>query len=278
MNTIRLQNKTWSLELAPDFGMNPISLRYKGEPVLREPESVIELCKTPLLYGIPVLFPANRTKDAKFTFDGVEYHLPLNEPDRFNNLHGCLYTTPFTVLEQTEDRVVSCLRNTRQCFPFPFTMRFTDTLTEQGFRREVELHNDGETPMPVTISFHSTFVEPDSFTVQVGQRFEFDQYYIPTWKMLPLNDVEQTFPTSCVPRGNVISAYYTSTGNVARIGRYRYTVENFDEWIFYNGNSYEGYLCVEPQHGMVNGFNRPDGHTRLDAGKSIRFALQIQLD
>jgi galactose mutarotase-like enzyme len=173
--------------------------------------------------------------------------------------------------------VKSCLKNTKQCFPFPFTMTFTDTLTEEGYRRVIELHNDGETPMPVTISFHSTFTAPETFTVKVGERFEFDRYYIPTWKMLPLDPVEETFNTACNPTGNVISAYYTSKGNVPRIGNYRYTVsENFDEWIFYNGNSYEGYLCVEPQHGMVNGFNRPDGHTRLNPGESIFYTLQIE--
>jgi aldose 1-epimerase len=183
MEKILLQNDTWSLELWPDFGMNPVSLRYRGEPVLREPSCMMDVCRTPLLYGIPVLFPANRTKDAKFTFDGKDYTLPLNEPDRFNNLHGCLYATPFTVLEQNGNTVKSCLKNTKQCFPFPFTMTFTDTLTEEGYRRVIELHNDSETPMPVTISFHSTFTAPETFTVKVGERFEFDRYYIPTWKM-----------------------------------------------------------------------------------------------
>ncbi len=256
--------------------MNPISLRDHDRPILREPAGREELSASPLLYGIPVLFPANRTKDASFCFDGVRYTLPMNEPHRFNNLHGCLYRTPFTVTEQTADRVCSFLRNRGEYYPFPFTMSFTDTVSEEGYRRDIVIENDGDTAMPITLSFHSTFVEPETFTVCVGERFEFDRYYIPTGVMLALNETERTFCTACSPHGKTISAYYTSQSNIARIGEYRYTVSsNFDEWIFYNGSGTEGFLCVEPQCGEVNGLNRENGHLRLEAGGRAAFSLEI---
>lgn len=276
LNTVSIRSGSWTAELCPDFGMNPVSLRHEGKPILREPADAEALAASPLLYGIPPLFPANRTKDATFVFDGVRYTLPMNEKARSNNLHGCLYHTLFKVVEVKEDTVVSTLKNTDEYFPFPFTMTFTDSVSPVGYRKKIEIHNDGDKPMPVTLSFHSTFVEPESFSVKVGQRFETDPNYIPTGTMLPLNGPEGSFNTSCHPHGIRINGYYTSLSNVARVGEYLYAVsENFDEWIFFNNTGNEGYLCVEPQSGKVNGLNCADGHTRLAPGQSLFYSLAI---
>lgn len=276
MNEIKISKGGWSANIISDYGMNATSVRCDGKAILREPESSSAFAKEPVLYGIPVLLPANRTSGGRFTFEGREYRLPINEQERGNNLHGSLYNSPFEVLELTENTVKSRLVNRGEHYPFDFTLEYTDSVSEAGYLREIVLTNDSERRMPYTFALHSTFVEPRAFTVPIGERFEWDENYIPTGKMLPLDEFEERFNTSCTPDGREISAPYTSRGNVVLIDRFKLTVsENFDEWVFYNGNGHEGYLCIECQCGEVNGLNREGGHRVLEAGESVRFTFAL---
>ena len=63
-----LHSEEWSAEICPKMGANLISLRHNGYPILREPDSFDALQHSPVLYGVPILFPPNRTSGGKFTF------------------------------------------------------------------------------------------------------------------------------------------------------------------------------------------------------------------
>jgi len=275
MKKITIHCGDWSAVLLTEFGMNTVSLRCGDTPILREPATDSAFAKEPLLYGIPVIFPANRTHGARFTFEGVEYRLPMTEPERNNNLHGSLYNTAFEVCCVTENSVVSRIVNRGEHYPFDFTLTFTDTVTSDGYMREAVLTNDGCVTMPYTFALHSTFTEPDIFTVPVGIRYEWDENYIPTGKTAELDSFEQTLLTGCTLDGHLISAPYSSAGNTATFDGYLLTVSNnFDQWVFYNGEGHEGYLCIEPQCGEVNGLNT-DGHRTLRAEESVKFTFEI---
>ncbi len=200
----------------------------------------------------------------------------MNEPERGNNLHGSLYCSEFEVVEVTGNCVVSRIVNHGEHHPFSFTITFTDTVTEDAYRREAVIKNDGDGNMPYTFALHSTFAEPESFAVPVGKRHEWDENYVPTGKCIPLDEFEKNISTSCIPDGREISAPYSSCGNVAWIGKYKLVVsDNFDYWVFYNGNGSEGYLCVEPQCGAVNCLNTEGGHRILNVGEEELFFFEI---
>jgi hypothetical protein len=57
---------------------------------------------------------------------------------------------------------------------------------------------------------------------------------------------------------------------------FRYTIENFDHWIMYNNDGYQGYICIEPQAGRSNGLN-DGGYIRLGAGKTEVFTTRVAL-
>ena len=276
MKKIKIKCGEWEAVLYPEYGMNTASLRCGDTSILREAKDDSAFAENLLLYGIPVIFPANRTKDARFSFEGREYTLPLNEPERGNNLHGSLYCSEFEVLEVRESEVISRIVNRGGDYPFPFTLTFTDTVTEAGYRRRAVITNDGEGNMPYTFALHSTFAEPKLFTVPIGERYEWDECYIPTGRELPLDDFERTFHQGCVPDGREISAPYKAVGCEAVLDSFKLRVsDNFDRWVFYNGNGHEGYLCVEPQCGDVNGLNTADGHRVLCPGESAVFTFEI---
>ena len=276
-DVIKINYGNWGAVICPPIGGNIIKLTYKGKDVLRPLESEEQLKINPYLQGAPILMPANRTFEGKFIFEGNEYSLPLNEPQNNCNLHGSVLYEAFETVCATESSVVLRLVDKdRRSYPFPFALTVTYSLSESGLSADYEVENTGEGNMPLTFCLHTTFVEPESFTCPIDACQEKDSHHIPTGRYIPLNDEESRYAVSSPSKGLIISGYYRASGNVARVGDYKYAVsENFDHWIFYNGKGESGYVCVEPQCGKVNGLNMEDGHRVLTPCEKIKFETRI---
>lgn len=274
MTTHTLYNQDWSCQICPEYGANVISLKHKGFPILREPASNHALEDSPVLYGMPLLLPPNRTAGGRFCFDQQEYFLPINEPLHNNHLHGFLHSTKFQVIEQLEDSLTTHFVNQGDVFPFPFEITMTDKLHPEGYRRTVTITNTGTSAMPLVLAFHTTFTAPDSFSVSIRRCWNTDEHYIPTGEKAMLTQEQQTYQKGCPISGQIIRGFYEASGQTARIGDYMFSVQGFDQWILFNGNGKQGFLCVEPQLGPVNALNS-GGYHRLECGKSYVFALEI---
>lgn len=267
----------WQAEICPRLGGNIIGLRCGGENVLRPLENEDDLKINPYLYGAPILMPANRTFEGKFTFEGREYMLPLNEPQNNCNLHGSVLYEAFEIVRANEkEAVLRLVDHECRSYPFPFALTVTYFLSESGLSADYEVENIGKGDMPLTFCLHTTFVEPTDFTCPIDMCQEKDSHHIPTGRYVPLNEQESGYAVSSPSEGLIISGYYRACGNMARIGDYKYTVsDNFDHWIFFNGRGESGLLCVEPQCGKVNGLNIPDGHKVLASGEKMKFETKI---
>lgn len=276
-DTITLKYGEWQAVICPRLGGNIIGLTYSGEDILRPLENEDDLKINPYLWGAPILMPANRTQAGRFTFEGKEYSLPLNEPLHNNNLHGSVLYQCFETVESDENHaVLRLVDRDKASYPFPYAMTVTYSLTDDGLSADYEIKNIGDRNMPLTFCLHTTFIEPESFTCPIDMCQEKDSHHIPTGRYIALNDLECEIATSSPSKGRVISGYYRASGKTARVGNYKYSVsDNFDHWIFYNGEGKGGYLCVEPQCGKVNGLNMDDGHIRLSAGEKIKFETRI---
>ena len=275
-NEIVLNAGNWYAKILPDFGMNMISLACGDRHILRSPQNMDTLKKEPYVYGIPLLFPANRVEKGMFTFDGKSYHFPINEPARNNHIHGLMFDAPFRLIEQTRSRVEAIYENKGERYPFPFSMTITDTLTPEGLTRKLYLKNTGDTAMPYTLAYHTSFAEPAVFSVPIGRRFVCNENYIPTGEMAELTAQEQEYHIGTCPKGKKISGFYTAAGHTAYLDNIRFTVsENFDEWVTFNAGGEQGFLCIEPQCGQVNGLNRPGGHRVLLPGETEEFFVSF---
>lgn len=262
--TVAIRSHGWEAQIAPTYGANPVSLQYHGQDIL-VPWS--EDIRDPFLIGAPLLLPANRTAGGKFVFGGKEYTLPVNDGFRCANLHGDLYHQTFRVTERQEDQLTLCYENTGDIFPFPFRIRVTYQVGQRGFLSAYTIENPSEDPMPLSFGLHTTFREPDWFSVPLDSCQEKDSRHIPTGRYIPLNAQEQLYRTGSKSCGMAISGFYRSAGNTAYIGKdIRYQVTGFDHWILYNGGGSGGYLCVEPQLGGVNALNDRN-HCPLIPGK-----------
>lgn len=276
-NAIKLNCGRWGAEICPPLGANIVKLTCDGADVLRPLEDEGNLKISPYLYGAPILMPANRTKSGRFSFEGKENFLPINEPLHGNNLHGSVLYESFDVVCATENSAIMRLVD-KDCksYPFPFSLTVTYSLNENGFSADYEVENIGYGNMPLTFCLHTTFIEPDDFTCPIDMCQEKDEHHVPTGRYVALNELEREIPLASPSRGRTISGYYRACGSVARVGEYKYSVSNnFDHWIFFNGRGESGYLCVEPQAGKVNGLNIDDGHIVLASGEKIKFETKI---
>lgn len=100
----------------------------------------------------PHLFPiVGALPNNTIHFDGVPYSM---------NRHGFARNSEFSVVEQSEDRIVFELlesESTLQVFPFPFRLRIQHQLTANGFSTQFEVFNPGIKELPFCIGGHTAF-------------------------------------------------------------------------------------------------------------------------
>ena len=275
-NSCVIRHGAWEAVVVPAFGMNCVSLRVNDRKILREAGDMETLENSPFLYGTPLLFPANRTANGAFTFEGVTYHLPINEPNWNNHLHGRMFDAPFTVIEKTENTVTAVYENKGERYPFPFRMTICDAVTDDGYHRRVTVENTGKGNMPYTMAFHTAFEEPELFRAQIGLRHERSATFVPTGRMEQLTDTEKTYLTGCCPRGIAISGYFEAAGEEAYLDDIRFTMSSlFDQRVLFNAGGQSGFLCIEPQIGWVNGLNIENGHRVLAPGQADSAEMTI---
>lgn len=267
----------WSARACPALGGNLLQLEYDGAPVLRPLTGPDQLATDPYTVGSPLLLPANRTLAGQFWFAGSQYQLPVNEPQHNAHLHGLVHNAPFTLLRRDDQGVVMSLENRGQFYPFPFLLELEYRLGPGGAEAFYRICNTGGGAMPLTFGLHTTFVEPEWFSVPLRAAQEKDEHHIPTGRTRPLTAEEAQYCTGAPSRGNPVSGYYLSAGDTARIGpRLRYQAgPGFDHWVLYNAKGQGGLLCVEPQCGAVNGLNLPGGCRVLQPGELLQLKTRL---
>jgi aldose 1-epimerase len=114
----------------------------------------------------------NRIVDGRYTHDGVEYRLPLNEPDRGHALHGLVCWLDFAAVHQT-DRTVT-LGSTiepQDGYPFRLALEVTFTISEHGLSTTVLATNLGSERAPFGTGPHPYLVagpgRVDDWTLQL---------------------------------------------------------------------------------------------------------------
>lgn len=273
-----IESEGWRAEVAPALGGNIVSLSYNGENIYVPLKSEKQLEINPYLQGAPILLPANRTAGAKFRFNGKEYKLPLNEPETGAHLHGLVHKQPFTVKYGVENEIKLSYENKGDIYPFPFLLTVNYLIKNGVFRQEYTVTNTGNTDMPFTFALHTTFKEPDTFSVPIAMKQERDNSLIPTGRYVPLNAQESGYVIGSRSRGLEIVGYFSAAGHTAHIGNARFTVsDNFDHWILFNGRGESGFLCVEPQCGKVDGLNIKDGCKILNPNEEIKLWIEIKI-
>src|SRR5262245_41292924 len=85
-------------EVLPFVGFNCVRWDVGGEPILfAEPADTPN--PSPTRGGHPILFPfPNRIRNGRFTFEGREFRLPLNDSTKAHAIHGFTPRNPWRVV------------------------------------------------------------------------------------------------------------------------------------------------------------------------------------
>jgi aldose 1-epimerase len=165
-------SEAWIL---PDIGANCVrfSTTIGGEQldVIRQPPTWDAYRERPTYHGAAILFPfPGRIRGGRFTFGGVTYQLPLNEPDPGNAIHGCVSGNPWTTVALTADpsgdaRGIYQIgsdsnRTLLESFPFRFRLSVEIRLKNGALGYAFVAENIGDQPMPIGLGIHPYFPLP----------------------------------------------------------------------------------------------------------------------
>lgn len=275
MTALELNCGSWQAVVLPGEGANLSRLTYQGRDVLRSRAAAFQAGDGLPLYGSPVLFPANRTRDGFFSFRGQGYRLPINEPARQNHLHGLVMGRAFQLLEADGQRVLCRYASVPEDYPFRFALTVSISLSLDGLTQQYTLENREKRDFPAVFGLHTAFARPDFLQVPLGSAWDRDDRFLPTGAVHPLSAQEENWARGGPYHGEPLSGLYVARGRSAQIGSFTYRVsELFDHWTLYSGNRRD-FICVEPQAGRADGLNCPEGHLLVPQGGALRFTTMI---
>ena len=123
-----------------------------GRPVL-DPYPLDSMCDG--AHGTPLIPWPNRLGDGRYRFDGVDYQVPLTEPDKRNAIHGFLRWRSWQNVEQFESRVtMGTLLYPLKGYPFTLDIQVAYELGDNGLTVATTATNLGEQTCPYGCGQH----------------------------------------------------------------------------------------------------------------------------
>ncbi len=123
-----------------------------GRDVL-EPYALDQMCDA--AHGAPLIPWPNRLADGRYSFDGTEHQLALDEPEHGNAIHGLLRWRPWTELEHGADRVrLGARLLPMPGYPFAVEASITYELSEEGLTVTTAARNIGPAECPFGAGQH----------------------------------------------------------------------------------------------------------------------------
>lgn len=127
-------------------------LRYRGRDVLASfsADDLVKCCA-----GQPLVPFPNRIEAGEYTFDGVDYSLPIDEHERNNAIHGYGYRAYWNLDYLTEDAVRLWWRvPDMEGYPFDVVVTITYRLDDDGMHITVDATNHGDKRAPWAMALH----------------------------------------------------------------------------------------------------------------------------
>lgn len=277
---IKAGNDQAEFIIVPEWGSNVISLQDKktGMHLLREPKTPEQFHDTPMLFGIPVLFPPNRITDGMFRFHGRTYHFDINEKDKHNHIHGFLYSQHWKVvtMKEEDDRLLaeteidlSKIPHVYEQFPHDVIVRMSYTLKDNVFSQRALIINKGTEAFPWGLGYHSSFIfheDSSRLFLTADRKWELNDRFVPTGSLLDVPDKE-SFQGGMSLKNKQFDDVFLSSGrnggkNEAAIFHpseqltilYR-ADQAFKHWVVYNGDGKQGFVSLEPYTSVTDAFN-----------------------
>jgi len=233
-------------------------------------------------------FPG-RINKGRYSFDGQDYELTLNERSGEHAIHGFVRSLHWDVITQSESAItIGVATQPVSGYPFAIRLQLRYSLSEAGLEVVASAENLSTKCAPFAIGYHSYFVTGDDFvdtcTVMVpfDRVLEFDAL-IPNGTILDVADAGVDFRTPNVIGTQIIDNCFVSPRGSKPVVRLSGQSLEVDVWmdaaaypncVLFTGDTLvEGRrrraLAIEPMSCTSDGFNHPEwGLTKLNPGET----------
>jgi len=151
-----------------------------GVPVL---DGYPETAMVTAARGQPLIPWPNRLHGGRYTWDGIEHDVPMQEVDKRNALHGLCRFVSWSVAEQSESAVTMSLRlHPSPPYPFLLDLAIRYSLAADGLTVATTATNSGDVPAPYAQGAHPY--------VTVGMLLDEAELTVPARSWLP-TDADQ---------------------------------------------------------------------------------------
>jgi aldose 1-epimerase len=205
----------------------------------------------------PMVPWAGRIRNGRFSFDGVDYQLPINfDP---HAIHG----TGFEQLWDVVHRDGSTVALTCQlAWELGGEAEQLIALSDGSLECTLAVRAD-ERPMPATLGWHPWFIKPERSDLRFAQMYVRDDEYIPNGTVAS--------PPPPPPWDDCFTGVM-ATPRIWIGGIEVSITSDCDHWVVYDMP--EHATCVEPQTAPADAFNL-GCYTRLEPGEELRRTMTI---
>lgn len=252
--------------------------------------TVEDINKSRVLWGLPTLYLPNRFDGGVLkTSDGC-YTFPINEPLLNNFIHGWVHERvhELAAKELADDSASVTLTYEFnrddpmfRYMPISFVLTYKYTLDANGLRQDIQITNNGDKMLPVSLCTHTCIQTPFSakgrqesmrLEVPVVEKCELNERSLPTERLLAptqadllyrsgdkhpvLEDIDNDMFTAGKAsfdgkplNGIVVSDLSSGYKLINEVS------EEFRFWNIWNDHGVNGYFCPEPMTAMINSAN-----------------------
>jgi aldose 1-epimerase len=276
----------------PGSGLLGVSLRFRGEELLRRLDDLETARRKGSTAGIPLLYPwANRLAGLHYRAAGREVFLEpgsreLHFDDTGLPMHGVPWgQLSWKVVEDGQDYFVAQLDWDRMellaVFPFPHHVQITGKVASDSLTLETTILADAGSPVPISFGFHPYFGIPgvprEEWRLQLPamKRLLLDSRGIPTGGAEDAAAYDSRLGDQSFDDGFALlgdSARFSLSG-----GSYNITVEFLEGFAYAQVFAPKGkeFIALEPMTAPANALVSGEGLRMLEAGGEFGASFRV---
>lgn len=136
--------------------------------------------------GKTILPWPNRIDHGRYTFEGEELQVPINEPERDTALHGLMSFTEWEPVGHTVNTVtLEYLLHPHYGYPFQLAFETTFTLDDSGLASTLRTRNAGPGPAPFGTANHTYIAAREGTIDGMTLRLPASTYYLVNDRLIP---------------------------------------------------------------------------------------------
>jgi aldose 1-epimerase len=300
----KLENDQIELWIAPTVGANlyKIFLKDSKQSILRSPQSLEDFKQNSIYYGIPVLIPPNRIRNATFKFNNQLFNFPVNT-DQGHHIHGLSLGRKWRFLSLEDNPDYSSItfsfdvidhEDLFSIFPFKLQFEYTIKLLQSSIETNLVIKNLDKIAIPVGAGFHTWFNllgGSNKWHLQLPfeKVWELDEESFPTGNLLKSDQID-LLRSGINLEGKNFDTVFLRGNNPSEATLIRedgfsltYTTSNeFKHWVVHTPTDVKDCISIEPYSWVtdapnLNLSNSLTGLICLEPMQSHSFLARLQI-